>query len=92
MVSQVTEPRLPRAVAFVDGQNLYHAARRAFGHRGQRLDIIRLASVVCEPRGWQLVQTRYYTGLPSQRISPQWHHFWTAELRRWQAQGVQGLE
>ena len=85
----MAEPQLPRAVAFVDGQNLYHAARRAFGHRDQRLDIVRLANAVCQPRGWRLLQTRYYTGLPSQRISPHWHHFWTAELRRWQAQGVQ---
>ena len=35
-----------------------------------------------------MLQTRYHTGLPSHRISPQWHHFWSAELRRWQAQGV----
>lgn len=85
----MTEPRPPRAVAFVDGQNLYHAARRAFGHGDQHLDIVRLANAVCEPRGWRLLQTRYYTGLPSHRISPQWNRFRTAELRRWQAQGVQ---
>ena len=88
-VPEVTEPRPPRAVAFVDGQNLYHGARRAFGHRDQHLDIVCLAHAVCEPRGWRLLQTRYYTGLPSHRISPEWHRFWSAELRRWQAQGVQ---
>ncbi len=34
------------------------------------------------------MQTRYYTGLPSHRVNPRLHRFWSAELRRWQAQGV----
>jgi hypothetical protein len=28
----LTEPSGKRAVAFVDGQNLYHATRQAFGY------------------------------------------------------------
>jgi len=31
-ISMAAEPAVKRAVVFVDGQNLYHAARQAFGY------------------------------------------------------------
>ena len=59
-----TEPAVKRTVAYVDGQNLYHSAREAFGHRFPNFDPLALASRVCQSQGWNLNQTRFYTGVP----------------------------
>jgi hypothetical protein len=37
------EPSIKRAVAFVDGQNLFHAAREVFGHTYPDYNILALA-------------------------------------------------
>jgi hypothetical protein len=50
------EPPVKRAVAFVDGQNLFHAAKQAFGHAVPRFDAQALARSVCDASGWHLVQ------------------------------------
>ncbi|MEW6743900.1 MAG: hypothetical protein AB1486_14190 [Planctomycetota bacterium] len=34
-----TEPTIKRAVAFFDGQNLYHASREAFGYTFPNYDV-----------------------------------------------------
>jgi len=57
------EPPEKRAVVFVDGQNLFHAAREAFGHTYPNYDVAALADRLCQPHGWTLIQTRFYTGL-----------------------------
>jgi uncharacterized LabA/DUF88 family protein len=81
------EPTTKRTVAFVDGQNLFHAAREAFGHTYPNYDIAALAQAVCRSRGWQLVQTRFYTGIPDQRDDAFWNHFWMSKLRTLTWQG-----
>ena len=43
------EPAIIRGVAFVDGQNLFNAAKRAFGYSYPNYDITRLA-----PGEWTL--------------------------------------
>ena len=48
------EPRVKRAIAFVDGQNLYHSAKTAFGYTYPNYDILALSDFVCRERGWQL--------------------------------------
>lgn len=73
-------PTLPRATAFFDGQNLYHAAREAFQYRYPNYDPIALADRVCETRGWLLTQVCFYTGVPPRRRDPFWHDFWIAKL------------
>jgi len=45
------EPAVKRAVAFIDGQNLFHAAREAFGYTYPSYDVQRLAERLCGPRG-----------------------------------------
>ena len=35
-----TEPAMKRAIAFVDGQNLYHAAKASFGYNYPNYDIL----------------------------------------------------
>ncbi len=37
------EPATKRAVAFIDGQNLFHAAREAFGYTYPNYDVMALA-------------------------------------------------
>lgn len=75
------EPSVKRAVAFVDGQNLYHATREAFGYTYPNYDVSALTAAVCANRGWQPVQTRFYTGIPDVADDPLWNRFWVAKLR-----------
>ena len=55
------EPLTKRTVAFVDGQNLFHAAREAFGYTYPNYDVKALAERVCQSKGWDLAQVRFYT-------------------------------
>ncbi len=84
-----TQPRSPRAVVFVDGQNLFHAAREAFGYTYPNYDVLALARAVCEPRQWQLTHARFYTGIPDPTDDWFWHDFWSARLAVMGRQGVQ---
>lgn len=82
------EPAVQRAVAFVDGQNLYHSARAAFGYTYPNYDVAALAGAVCAARNWQLTQTRFYTGVPDPADNARWNAFWAAKLLRMSRQGV----
>ncbi|MDE0261154.1 MAG: hypothetical protein OXJ37_01955 [Bryobacterales bacterium] len=46
--------RAKRAVVFVDGQNLFHAACEAFGYSYPNYDASALARKVCAKQGWEL--------------------------------------
>jgi uncharacterized LabA/DUF88 family protein len=74
------EPLAKRTVVFVDGQNLVHAAREAFGYMYPNYDVRALAERICAGRGWQLTEARFYTGIPDPQDDPRWHHFWSAKL------------
>lgn len=82
------EPGAKRTVAFIDGQNLFHAVRNAFGYGYPNYDVRALASAICTALDWQLVETRFYTGVPDSRDDPLWHRFW---LRKLSAMGRQGV-
>ncbi|MBF0550058.1 MAG: NYN domain-containing protein [Deltaproteobacteria bacterium] len=69
-----------RVIAFVDGQNLFHAVREAFGYTYPNYDVKKLAQAVCKKEGWRLVQTRFYTGVPNSADNKPWHHFWANKL------------
>ena len=58
----LSEPSAKRAIVFCDGQNLYHAAREAFGYTYPNFSVKALAQAVCLKQGWLLAQTRFYTG------------------------------
>ena len=75
-----SEPTTKRAIVFLDGQNLFYAAKTAFGHRYPNFDPMTLAERVCRNQGWQLVQTRFYTGYPSADDDAFWNHFWRAKM------------
>lgn len=74
------EPAVKRAVAFFDGQNLFYAAREAFGYTYPNYDPSALAQAVCKAQGWQPTQVRFYTGVPAAGDNAFWNHFWTHKL------------
>jgi hypothetical protein len=82
------EPAVKRAVAFIDGQNLFHAGRESFGYPYPSYDVSALAMAVCQGQGWALSQTRFYTGIPDPTDDPFWHGFWSAKLSVMGRQGV----
>jgi hypothetical protein len=81
------EPADKRTIVFFDGQNLFHAARAAFGYTFPNYDPMALSTTVCKQQGWKLVEVRFYTGVPDAGDDPFWNHFWTSKLaqtgRRW---------
>jgi hypothetical protein len=48
------KPDIKRAIAFFDGQNLFYAAKKAFGYTSPNYEPIMLAASVCKARGWKL--------------------------------------
>lgn len=82
------EPPVRRAVAFIDGQNLYHAVREAFGYTYPNYDVLSLSKRVCSDHGWDLCQVRFYTGIPDPSDNPRWNQFWAAKLRAMSWQGI----
>jgi uncharacterized LabA/DUF88 family protein len=75
-----TEPSIKRTIAFIDGQNLFHAAKEAFGYGYPNFDVHALSAALCASQGWQLVQVRFYTGYPDAADNAFWNHFWTSKL------------
>src|SRR5258708_20214135 len=82
------EPSQKRTFAFVDGQNLFHAAKCAFNARYPNYDPLLLAQAICKSQGWDLVKVCFYTGLPDPTVRPFWHHFWTAKLAVMGTRGI----
>ncbi len=82
------EPSDKRAVAFIDGQNLFHNARSAFGYNYPNYDVQRLAQAVCKTRGWTLSGVQFYTGVPSTRADAYWHQFWSNKLAMMGRRGI----
>ncbi|MEK7331470.1 MAG: NYN domain-containing protein [Candidatus Eisenbacteria bacterium] len=73
----------------MDGQNLFHAARDAFGYRVPNFDPRRMAERLASGQGWRLDGVRFYTGLPSAAHNPKWHSLWQ---RRLATMGTRGIE
>ena len=69
-----------RTIAFFDGQNLFHAAKEAFGYDYPNYDPKKLAKAICVQQGWQLVETHFYTGVPNASDNAFWYHFWVTKL------------
>ena len=74
------EPAVKRAVAFIDGQNLYRAAKEAFGYHWPSYSAKALAKRICDDQGWHLAQARFYTGVPDAAEDPFWHAWWAKKL------------
>jgi uncharacterized LabA/DUF88 family protein len=82
------EPAVKRTIAFIDGQNLFHAAKSAFGYSFPNYDPVALADRVCAANGWTRSQIRFYTGMPGAAEDPGRHRFWTNKLVVLRRQGV----
>jgi len=82
------EPSLKRVNAYVDGQNLFHAARALFGAAYPDFDPRCLADRICLAQGWELAAVRFYTGVPDPAESFLWSRFWEAKLKAMRARGV----
>ena len=76
-----SEPSIKRAVAFVDGQNLYHSVREAFGYTYPNYNVSALSRSICRSKGWELRQVRFYTGIPDSSDNAFWNAFWVNKLR-----------
>lgn len=83
------EPTDKRAHAFFDGQNLFYAAKLAFGYAFPNYDAICLARNACAAQGWDLVGISFYTGVPDSQDNPFWNGFWNAKLAAMGSRGVQ---
>lgn len=75
-------------IAFIDGQNLFHAAREAFGYTYPNYDPKKLAAAICRQQNWVLQQVRFYTGVPDAEDNPYWSEFWTRKLAQMGRQQV----
>ena len=75
-------------MAFIDGQNLFHAAKDAFGYTYPNFEVSRLCGHLCAAQGWTLASVRFYTGIPEATDSPFWNHFWNAKLGAMGHRGV----
>lgn len=76
----LSEPDTKRAIAFFDGQNLFHAVKKAFGYNYPNYDPILLAEAICSKQGWDLSKVHFYTGVPDLIDNRFWHHFWAKKL------------
>jgi uncharacterized LabA/DUF88 family protein len=83
------EPASKRAIAFVDGQNLFYSARSAFGYPFPNYDPLALARTICVRQGWDLRQVRFYTGVPDAQDDAQKNAFWSAKLLQMSRAGIQ---
>jgi len=81
-------PNPIRAIAFFDGQNLFHCAKAAFGHRYPNYDPRALAEAICAQKGWECHHVRFYTGVPDPTDSAFWNHFWVAKGAQMGRDGV----
>lgn len=82
MKNNYPAPAEPHAIAFVDGQNLYHCAKEAFGYEHPNYDVRKLAESVSASQGWKLTQVRFYSGVPPKERNPWWHDYWAKKKTR----------
>jgi uncharacterized LabA/DUF88 family protein len=84
----LTEPAIKRAAAFIDGQNLYHHAREAFGYPYPNFDIDKLVNTAIASEHWNLTAIYFYTGVPDAADNLKWNSFWNKKLAAMGRQGV----
>ncbi|HZB88652.1 MAG TPA: NYN domain-containing protein [Terracidiphilus sp.] len=84
----MTEPTQKRAVAFFDGQNLFHSAKDAFGYAFPNYDLPLLADAICAAQGWTLIESRFYTGIPNAADNAFWNSFWVKKIAQMGKRGV----
>lgn len=81
-------PNLPRAIAFIDGQNLFYAAKEAFGYAYPSYEPLCLSQAICKVQGWGLREVHFYTGIPDIQDDSFWNYFWTSKLAQMGRMGI----
>ena len=84
----MSEASINRAVALIDGMNIFNLAKRAFGYHYPNYDPAKLAKVICAQQRLTLVETRFYTGVPSRTIDSPRYYFWENKTHAMEADGV----
>ena len=86
-----------RVIVFVDGQNLYRQAKRAWRagdgassrYSWPSYDVEKLAKTMAERTpDRRLVEIRFYTGVPKRSVSSHWYDFWSNKIRFLRSRGV----
>src|SRR5580658_7039543 len=88
MSSPPAEPATKRVVTFIDGQNLFHSAKEAFGYHYPNFDPQKLSEAICASKGWDLQAVRFYTGVPDAADDRIWNHLWTGKLASMGSKGT----
>ena len=85
----MNEPSNKRVSCFIDGQNLFHSAKKAFGYRYPNYDIKKLAFSVCAKKGWNApVSIYFYTGIHRRNVSISSHDFWKHKMDAMKNEGI----
>ena len=87
-----------RTITFIDGQNLYHSAKEAWGigasraYRRPSYDVKKLAMAIANRvAGRRLTEIRFYSGIPNPRLGRDkafWFGFWSNKMRHMENQGI----
>lgn len=82
-----------RTIVQIDGQNLFHLAKEAWGpgvpYHYASYDVQKLAETLVEMSpGRTLSEIRFYTGVPDHQARPTLNRFWTNKLRHLRNQGI----
>ncbi len=83
------EPTVKRTIAFFDGQNLFNAAKYAFGYTWPNYHPLKLDKAICTQQGWHLDIACFYTGVPRSQNDVGRYTFWTNKLAQMKVDGVQ---
>jgi hypothetical protein len=78
-----SEPETKRVFAFFDGQDLFYAAKEAFGYPYPNYGPKLLTERICAAQGWDVAGFNFYTGIPSVADKP----FWNQQTR-----GINGTD
>ncbi len=82
------EPQDKRAIVFIDGSNIRHSARKAFGDSFANFNPLALARTLCAAHDWRLVGVHLYLAVPDVRVSEDAHYASIKRSARWRRQGV----
>ena len=87
-----------RTIVFIDGQNLFHLARKAWEadpphpkspYHWPSYDVEKLAhALVARCPGRTLAEIRFYTGVPTRKANSFWYGFWSNKIRILRSRGV----
>jgi len=82
------EPTVKRTFVFVDGQNLFHQSKDAFGYKYPNYDIGALTREVTKTNRWELAEVRFYTGIHDPTANPFQNSFWVNKTAQMGQTGI----